>query len=264
MRKLEDCEVREIQLKILEYVARFCEENGIHYWLDYGTLLGAARHKGYIPWDDDIDIGMLRPDYDRFMSIFNQKGGRYQFWCSEKDDDFFYPCGKVADMQTLLYEPDEKGAAFAVNIDVFVYDNVPDEKSAWKMYRKVQRWLLLNMLQHNLISDGGKWYKKAAKKMCSTLLKPFPSNYFVKKIAQNARRYENTETERVGMFMWSDRLLWDKAAVRSSVKVTFENRTFDAPMQWEDWLTTLYGDYMQLPPEEERVTHHAYAAYQRP
>ena len=73
-------ELKRIQLSILDRVAEFCEKNAINYWLDCGTLLGAVRHKGYIPWDDDIDIGMLRPDYDRFLKTFNEKNDVYKVY----------------------------------------------------------------------------------------------------------------------------------------------------------------------------------------
>ena len=75
MREIGVNELKLIQLEILDVVAKFCEERGINYWLNAGTLLGAVRHKGYIPWDDDIDLGMLRPDYDRFISEFDGRGG---------------------------------------------------------------------------------------------------------------------------------------------------------------------------------------------
>lgn len=261
MRKLDDAEVRTIQLQILEQVARFCEEKNIHYWLDYGTLLGAIRHKGYIPWDDDIDIGMLRPDYERFMELFNKENERYRFLCPEKDEDYYYSFGKVIDTETVLYEPDIHGSKLALNIDVFAYDNAPDEKTAIRMYKKV-RWLLLfNMLQHNLISDMGKWYRKLAKRVMCIILKPFPRNYFVKKVAADAKRYNSLDSDKIGLFSWSDRLLCEKAVVSSFTDVEFEKKLFKAPAQYDLWLTKLYGNYMELPPEEERVTHHIYEAY---
>ena len=79
MRKVELEELRKIQISILDVVADFCEKHKINYWIDSGTLLGAIRHKGYIPWDDDIDIGMLREDYDKFKKLFNQYNDRYLY-----------------------------------------------------------------------------------------------------------------------------------------------------------------------------------------
>lgn len=261
MRRLDDEEVRERQLQILKNVAHFCDEKQIHYWLDWGTLLGAVRHKGYIPWDDDIDIGMLREDYDRFMELFNTENDQYRFFCPEKDDGFFYSFGKVADTETVLYEPDIHGSKFAVNIDVFVYDSAPDEKHIVRSRKKIQRYFLLNMLQHNLISDRGRWYRKIAKLIVRFLLSPFPDNYFVKKVVAESRQYENQKSDKIGMFCWPVEMICDKSVVSSFVNVEFEQYFFKAPAQYDLWLTKCYGNYMELPPEEERVTHHMYEAY---
>ena len=122
---------------MFDTVHEFCIKNDIQYWLDSGTLLGAIRHGGYLPWDDDIDIGMLRPDYEKFRRMFNEENTRYHFACVEDDgDDFCYAFGKVLDTNTILYEPDRNGKKIAVNIDVFVYDNAPDdEKKLSRMFR---------------------------------------------------------------------------------------------------------------------------------
>ena len=128
------CSFTERELKETE---DFCRENNINYWLDSGTLLGAIRHGGYIPWDDDIDIGMLRPDYDRFLAMFNKFNKQYQVFSVENDINFPYPFGKVLDTHTVLYEPNEQGVKLSINIDIFVYDNAPeDDKLVEQMYRK--------------------------------------------------------------------------------------------------------------------------------
>ena len=91
MREILLDELKDRQIAILDVVDAFCRENNINYWLDSGTLLGAIRHGGYIPWDDDIDIGMLRPDYDRFLAMFNKFNKQYQVFSVENDINFPYP-----------------------------------------------------------------------------------------------------------------------------------------------------------------------------
>ena len=108
MRRIYIDELKKIQINILDQVADFCNKNDISYWLDCGTLLGAVRHKGYIPWDDDVDIGMFRSDFDRFLNLFNQSNERYKVYNIENNNEFYYPFGKVLDTTTILYEPDEK------------------------------------------------------------------------------------------------------------------------------------------------------------
>ena len=120
-------ELKRVQLEILDMVTQFCDANGIRYWLDSGTLLGAIRHKGYIPWDDDIDLGMLREDYERFVSVFNESNDRYRVLSFEWNPDFGFPFAKVCDTTTVLYEPDERGRKMAINIDIFPYDRAPDD-----------------------------------------------------------------------------------------------------------------------------------------
>lgn len=83
MRKLELEEIKQIQLEILDDITEFCKQNNIKFWIDYGTLLGAVRHKGYIPWDDDVDIGMLREDYDRFLHTYVSGGGTDATLCTQ-------------------------------------------------------------------------------------------------------------------------------------------------------------------------------------
>lgn len=261
MKKLNVEDMKKIQIGILDVVVDFCEKNEIHYWLDSGTLLGAIRHEGYIPWDDDIDIGMLRPDFDRFMNTFNKNNDRYLFICRELDKKCPYPYGKVLDTETVLYEPDENGIRSSVNIDVFVYDNAPDdENECKKMYDCRDRYSMLNALQNRMIGTSG-GIKTIVKEIGFWVLKYFPEGYFAKKIVDNSKKYANQDTRTVGNFTSVSRIVGEKAIFSSFTKVKFEGKEYSAPKGYKQWLTCFYGDYMQLPPEEKRVSHHMFKAY---
>lgn len=263
MKRLNVEEVKKYQVGILDVVSDFCEKHQIQYWLDTGTLLGAIRHKGYIPWDDDIDIGMLREDYDRFMNLFNQSNTRYQFLCYENNHDFYVPFGKVLDTKTVLYEPDKNGSKSAVNIDVFVYDNAPDDdKLVDKMYNRRDKLSYMALFSRgNQILPKDNFVKKLEKIALHTLLLGVSSEKCIKKLIENSKKYSSDETKRVGNFTSASRIAVDKKVFQSFVDVEFEGKYYKAPVGYDEWLTDFYGDYIQLPPVEKRVTHHQYEAY---
>ncbi len=161
-------EVQAIELEILLEVDRICREYEIPYFLDSGTLLGAVRHKGFIPWDDDIDIGMLRSDYERFLSIANRELGSEYFLQTYRTDGAPIMFAKVRKKGTTFVEfrlrniPMEHG----LFIDVFPYDFLPQEGDVWQhikacadMYQKFQYRLIPDRA---LRPDGSlTWYPKA-------------------------------------------------------------------------------------------------------
>lgn len=255
-------DLKKIQLKILNVVVQFCKENNINYWLDCGTLIGAVRHKGYIPWDDDIDIGMLRPDYDKFLSLFNDKYDRYKAYSIENNKDFLYPFCKVLDTNTLLFEPDEKGIKSNVNIDVFVYDNAPNEQVLVdKMYKRRDFYRGI----HNIRTRQFTGFSKGIKRIIRWVMYPFvclfPRNYFCKKISTNSKKYANKQTVRVGNFTSITKICCNKSLFDSFIDIQFEGNYYKAPIGYDEWLRAFYGDYMQLPPEDKRVPHHSFKAY---
>ena len=262
MRKIELEELRRIQISILDVVTDFCEKHAINYWIDSGTLLGAIRHKGYIPWDDDIDIGMLREDYDKFMDLFNKHNSRYKFYCIENNPNFLYPHGKVLDTTTVLYEPDKKGNKLSVNIDIFVYDNAPNEDDkVEKMYDRRDKYRRLQELRCAKNKPRGNIIRRIFVHLVRGVLHLFPKNYFIKKILKNSRRYVNAKTVRVGNFTAYSRIACDKSIFNEFIKVEFEGKEYNAPIGYDAWLTAFYKDYMTLPPEEKRVSHHTFEAY---
>lgn len=257
-------ELKKIQIEILDYVHNFCLKNEIKYWIDCGTLLGAIRHKGYIPWDDDIDVGMLRPDFDKFIRLFNNNGSKYELHCYENDKDWHLTFAKVYDTNTILYQPDEKtGTKICVNIDIFVYDNAPDDiRSREKKYRIKELYRKLNSIR------GTKKFSTPNNQKFNVLryplyyiLKVFPKDFFLKKSIKVQKKYDNIETMCIGNYSARDKMICNKHVFDSFIDVDFENKKYKAPVGYDEYLKAYYGDYMKLPPVEKRVSHHMFVAY---
>ena len=260
MKKIELEELKKIQVDILKYIDEFCIKNNINYYMIFGTLLGAVRHKGYIPWDDDIDICMLREDYDKFMKKFNENQSIYRFSCYENDEKCTIPYGKVFDTSTLLYEPNLKyGRESSVFVDVFVLDNFPNNPNlAKKSYKKYIRYKKFNNLQINR-----NFYEKQKEKYnfirypIHLLFQLFPKRYFVKKNIKLYKKYINVDT---GYISISGKIL-SKEVFNSTIKLEFEGNKFISPKNYDLVLKTIFGDYMKLPPKEKQVAHHRFEAY---
>lgn len=261
MRQLTIEESKQLLLNILDVVTRFCDERGINYFLDYGTLLGAVSHKGFIPWDDDIDIGMLRPDYDRFMKEFNGYNPRYEFHCIENDSKFVWPFGKVVDNRTIGVREHMKYATYGVNIDIFVHDNAPDnDETVMRMYRLRNFYGKMSFKRFNGIFTEA--HGNIVRRLCvyafRTILKIFPRDYFTRKVAENSKRYMLKNTRRIGEFVSNYQALIDKSAVSSFVDLEFEGKKYKAPIGYDELLTQYYGDYMTPPPLEKRTRTHSF------
>ncbi len=264
MKELSLDELKQTQLRILNVVDDYCSANRIIYWLDSGTLIGAVRHGGYIPWDDDIDLGMLRPDFERFLKNFNEKDPRYQIRCIENDPSFCYAQGKVLDLSTVLYEPDLDGEKLAVNIDIFVYDNAPANpeliRAIFDRRDKLREW------SRRRVSKGiapGNVLRKLASVVVHTAIKVFPKGWFLRKLVENARRYEQTETTAYGNFIGYSRTVIDKQLLNEFTPHQFEGRSYPIPVRYSEYLDLFYTKYnfREFPPPEKRVSHHHFRAF---
>lgn len=263
MRKIDVDELKQLQLQILDQVSAYCERENIHYWIDCGTLLGAIRHKGFIPWDDDIDIGMLREDYDKFVAGFNKANDRYQCWTMDNMPDFPFSFAKVMDVKTELYEPNKKGGIkLCVNIDVFPYDNAPeDEQSLNQIYDKRDRHDALHRRRTLPKCGEDGQIKRIVRYILYMFLQIIPRQYLIDRINNNVKKYKDIETHYVGNFTSYARILCRKEVFDSFIDVEFEGKKYKAPVGYDTWLKAFYGDYMKLPPEEQQVSNHKFEAY---
>ena len=244
-------------LDILKDVADFCDENNIRYYLSSGTLIGAIRHKGFIPWDDDVDIDIPRPDYDRFIDLY-QKKGKYSI-CTPLDKNSIYFYVKVYDNRTLKYESGinySKYKPLGVDIDVFPIDGQPDEKhfETFKMQTNFRNKIFSYFVSANSDLKG---------KNIKSMLKIFVcrivgKNYFCKLYINSAMQYSFENSSLVGFISpysrYSNR--HRKEVYQDRVKVQFEDGLFWAPIGYDEYLRNIYGNYMQLPPIEQQQTHH--------
>lgn len=142
MRLISFEEHKKIQLSILRDIDVFCQKNQIKYFLAFGTLLGAIRHKGFIPWDDDIDIAMPRPDYNKFILSFNGMVDNLKVLAPEIDLDYYAPYANVYDTRTVLEEKGTSHLKFeiGVKIDVFPIDGVPTNKIVYCFVSSIMRF----------------------------------------------------------------------------------------------------------------------------
>lgn len=252
MKKLSLQECKEISLNILIDIASFCDKNNITYFLSVGTLLGAIRHQGYIPWDDDIDIMMPRPDYNRLL---NEYQGKYKLL---KPSSGLLYYAKAYDPDTVKYEADtdyKKNKPIGVDIDIFPLDGiVNDKKIIEKLYSRA--CFLETLLR---LSNQPIFLRKNPIKCINRILpRIIGSKNIVKMIEKNAQTYDYDKSDYVIRMRWSPNGF--TGALPKSVYekdyAQFEGHNFCIPKGYDQFLRAFFGDdYMQLPSEDKRITH---------
>lgn len=250
----EISELRSIQMSALDAIARFCDSHGLRYTLSSGTLIGAVRHKGYIPWDDDIDLYMPRQDYERFLDTFSDPEGIYSIVSERMGTSYYYPFAKVIDSRTLVKEEEVKGFDIGVWVDIFPIDYVPDSMSA----RKRVFWLnrTLNKMWRCKVDKGNPLHSRIAY-LCYRF---FPITATMVRWLQNHLVFNNPPAEMVSNLSSLNHRPFPASFLDSTVMLPFEGREYRAMAEYDRYLTITYGDYMKLPPEDQRV-HHLFEAY---
>lgn len=260
-------EQKLIQVKILEYIDAFCKENNIDYSLAYGTLLGAVRHKGYIPWDDDIDIMMTRKNYDKFRSLY--KSEKYPLSDLKNDLSHPVPMGKVYDSRTYFIYKGYIKRKYGLFVDIFPLDNVPEDHDTRLLWaKKIKRFIDYNSQKNNSLIYIIKNPSPIKNIVKGCLVKIFISKKYIhKKLEQLYNKYNNIETgfKSVPAVMvmtkgnldrvFPDRLFYEYTTME------FEGYYFQIIKDYDRYLTIFYGNYMELPPVEQRVGKHGIVAY---
>ena len=267
MKEIGIDELKKLQVEMLVLIDEFCQHNNIRYSLSSGTLIGAVRHKGYIPWDDDIDIMMPREDYDRFVSTFNGAYGHLSLLAPEINSNYYAPYANVFDNRTLLLEGDNshRGIEIGVKIDIFPIDTVPDDLDAYKneMYTAHRINAIMydkrNKCPFEFTKERIKLYIKKA------IYAFIPYSFLQKKIRSLAVGTGGTAASYVDFVVYNIYYKklprFSRSVMDSYIRVPFEGKEFSIVSNYDEVLKAMYGDYMQLPPLEKRVTHHNFSVY---
>ncbi len=240
---LSDMEVRNIQIKVLKHIKSICETYKIRYYIVAGTLLGAIRHKGFIPWDDDIDLYIEIKDLARLADImeYDHDYAMISIW---KDDDYMDDCSIIIDRNTIQdnnHFPMQ--ITSGIGVEIFPLCGLPDEENELQLY--INELKNLEMKCYHTIYQKEECIKAK------------------KELIQGLMKYDYDKSNYVGYLL-------DQYFLKTRVKkecydkvtmLTFENEKFCAPAGYDTILTQIYGNYMQLPPKEKQQSHHFFHSY---
>ena len=253
-------EIKEITFDILKYFNTFCQDNSLKYYLSNGTLLGAVKYGGFIPWDDDIDVLMPREDYESFISMFKDTD-EFTLYTHEKNKNYKFPYAKLCALKTLKVETNiDSGVDLGVDIDIFPLDIC----SAHILNAYVQKKLTLyqrGCILSKFISTKG---KSIFKRVIVNLCKLIGYEFVHKRLKKIAMRETISGGEYMGNLMWpiyGKKEIIPEKVFENTIEIEFEGEKFPAPIGYDIYLRSLYGSYENDPPAEKQKTHHSYTAY---
>lgn len=268
-------ELQQNEFEILKYFKDFSEENNIEYTLYSGTLLGAIRHGGFIPWDDDIDVGLLRSDFDKFERRFIDSDYASDGYIYQSRRIYPYniqPFSKIRNKKMNIKErmPETQKGNYGPWIDVFPFDNIPnDPQKRLEQYEKVTYYnnILKKIMFFQVIPEN-KGVKRKVKKVLQKINdKIYPLYFFVpylyKKRDEYMTMYNDMDTTHVADLSYLyyenfedySKQFFKKSDLKDITTTKFETEHFNIPKNYDEILNQMYGDYMTMPPESERKKH---------
>lgn len=271
-------EIQSRELEILLYLDKICRENNIKYYLFGGTLLGAVKYKGFIPWDDDIDVALLRDDYMKLMKILDKKEDRFKLLSIYNTADYYYAHAKLVDSETKLIENAKPIKELGINIDIFPIDGYPSSYVEYEMpFIRILKNLVFRRykIQDSINNEfsflkidrevKNRSLKDLIYGLANFIMLPFGYNFFVNLFDKIMQKSSKGEAEYVGVrcFDFNKKEIFKKSDLVNSDEFTFENHKFMGFENYDLYLRKQYGDYKSEPPIEQRKTHHQFDAFHK-
>ena len=272
MKEIKFDELRTIQMDILQNVHEFCLKHHIRYSLAYGTLLGAVRHGGYIPWDDDIDIGFTRENYEKFLAVADKEyPGKYRTLNPEVDPNYVLMTSRWIKCGTCFQEECFKDSScdFGIFLDLFCFENIPDDEKAMKK-QAFTAWFWGKLLVMRGVAHPTIYAQGISKIILQSIawcghwgmkILHISPSFLYRQAKKAAVKYKDVETKRVA-YLFDPSLytsIVEKKYISPTKKMPYEDMMIQFPGKVEAYLETRYGsDYMTLPPEEKRHNHPPY------
>lgn len=262
MRKMSQSEIREAQLRLLVIFKDFCNRNKIGFFIISGTLLGAVRHGGFIPWDNDIDLAMPRKDYERLKVLLKEENAHqdFRFLCFENNPEYLYHFGKIIDKRTYL-QTACKNRKLGLFIDIFPLDSQGNNQElAMKNLKEIHRFVQIRAMCYDFKYKSLSVPRNITKAETLTLLRSFltegkqKEEYWVRKIIQKAQLFSDIKNPTYFGCNSNEKFTVVSRAEHyaSSVELVFEKVVLPAPVGYKEILKAYYGDYMKWPPENKR------------
>lgn len=273
MKELTIKETQVISLEILHTISEICEEQHLRYALIYGTLIGAVRHHGYIPWDDDVDIMMPRPDYDKLLIYLKSHICEYpnlKVFNREECPEYPYMITRISDDRYVIEMANEKPFGMGVFIDIYPYDGLGKTKAEAVKYGskgdRLSSFCYQATREHFAIETTTSLIRKIAKLPVYLYAKLRGKDCFQDKLEKLARVKAYDSSKYVGCVIWlswGEKDIFPRKWFDETIMMPFDKYEFRVPKEYDQVLRHEYGDYMQLPPEKDRVGHHFYKVYKK-
>ena len=253
-------EIQQMELGIMEYIHEVCQKIGVKYFLAYGSLIGAVRHKGFIPWDDDMDICMLREDYEKLQDyLIANPDERYEVMSYKNNLNYVYPFMKVQDNHTYLLEEDVRiDSNMGIYVDIFPVDGYEDDSVFKDKMTRLIKKRQLSCYTFKGITNTKSVLNSLIRYISVIIFYFTNTNKYVAQIEELAKSRKVSDYEEVDYLIYKDmnKPVWRREWLEQVTTGTFEGKKFMIPKNYHEILTSDYGDYMQLPPVEQRVSHH--------